>query len=824
MSRLPLKIRNIIYLDIFLFLIGIAGIYHLTEKAGFNPVTDLEISTSDNGKLIIENVVSEQLRSFFQSQDTILSVNDYAISSIDELEIVTDSKNVGTLIQVHISRSGTPIIQNITIKNFYSFSYILIAFFVGMVFLSLGLFVLIKKPDDAPANIYHWVTVLVAMIIMTTWGNYNIHPEGLGYVIRAIFNLAYALTPVLFVHFSLIFPRIIWKSYKTIIFPLYAFASFVWIWTTLSFIHAVLPVISIEKVQTYLLGFNINRWFFVGCIIWGVFNIIHSYISSIESDERRKILWLMLGLVVGPLSFIFLWQIPQALGYAALVPEEVILLIASIMPLTFAISIVQYQIMDIDFIVNRSTVYGIVVIFLLTFYALFITIAIVLVDTFTTKSSIIISAIAAIILALMFEPVRRKVQKFVDKKFFRVKYNYRLAQRKFTDEMNVSIDIKSMSIFAIEKLDELLSPQCIGILLKEENRERLKMLAFKNCDHLEDRQIYDLQEVITESSQKILSYEDQIESGIPFKSLDPIGNRSISVIIPIRTQNGSLLGLFFLGKKRSETRYGLEDIDLLKTITTQFGLSIERIRLQNKLLLKQEEAKKLSELNQLQSFFISSVSHDLQTPLTAIRMYVDFLKQRRDINESKKYEYLETISGESDRLSRLINNVLDISRIERGVKNYQFTGINLNDLIKNVMKSVQYQLRQYDFEVHMDLPEDNIHFSGDPDSLDRAITNLISNAVKYSGENKYLSIRLFSINNTIGIEVTDKGVGISPEEQEKIFEIFYRSNDKRIQEIGGAGLGLAIVDHFVKAHNGRIEIESEPGQGSRFTIWLSHQK
>jgi two-component system phosphate regulon sensor histidine kinase PhoR len=204
-------------------------------------------------------------------------------------------------------------------------------------------------------------------------------------------------------------------------------------------------------------------------------------------------------------------------------------------------------------------------------------------------------------------------------------------------------------------------------------------------------------------------------------------------------------------------------------------------------------------------------------------MYVDFLKQKKDINESKKYEYLETISGESDRLSRLINNVLDISRIERGVKNYQFTEINLNDLIKNVMKSVQYQLRQYDFEVHLDLPENDIHLSGDQDSLDRALTNLISNAVKYSGENKYLSIRLFLKENTIGIEVADKGVGISPEDQEKIFEIFYRSNDKRIQEIGGAGLGLAIVDHFVKAHKGRIEIKSEPGQGSRFTIWLSHQ-
>jgi signal transduction histidine kinase len=819
MSFLNPKIRKILFFDTFLFLVGVAGIYQLVERAGFNTTNDLNIKVTDSKKLIFEKIIDPDLNDFFTAGDTLLRVDSHEIFSVDELEILTDSKKIGETAEIQTSRPETNLTQNLSLKEFYSFSYILIAFIVGVIFFFHGLFVIIKRPLDKAARIYHWVSIGAAMIIMTTWGRYTIEPLGIGYFIRLLFHAAYAYTPILFFHFSFLFPRQKAANWKYVIIAGYLLASLLFLWTSITFLLAVLPEVSIKSIRLYLSGFNSTRWFFIIFLCSGILNLIHSFIIASETAEKKKILWLLLGMI-GPLGFVIFWQIPQVLKYSAFLPEEIIIILASVMPLTFTISIIRYHIMDIYFIVNRSTVYSIVVVFLLTIYALIIAIAMKVIDTFTTESSIITSAIAAILLALLFDPVRKLVQKFVDKKFFRVKYNYRIAQRKFLNKMHAEVDPNILALFTIDKLDELLKPHCINLLLIEEEIGRLKSYANKSCPNTNDHIINEISKQVSSSSSPLFSLPDQIEPGIAYQEVQVQGDHHISIVMPVRQQNGTLLGLLCLGKKRSETVYSLEDIDLLKTVITQLGLATERLRLQSKLLLKQEEAKKLDELNRLQSFFISSVSHDLQTPLTAINMYLDLMENKKNLTGTKKHQYFNTIRGESDRLSKLINNVLDISKIERGVKQYNFSDLNLNELIADVYKTMKYQLEQHKFKVDLEIPETTIWINGDKDSLDRALTNLISNSIKYSSKEKYLSIKLKIVDNNAIIEIADHGIGISMDDQKKIFNIFYRSQEKHIQSISGAGLGLAIVDHVMKAHKGHIDLLSNPGQGCKFTIRL----
>jgi len=823
MSFINPNIKKILFFDVVLFFIGLAGIYQLVERVGFNTANDLDLRVNDARKLVIEKIIDTKFDGIFMTGDILLEVDTHPISSIDQLEVITDSHKIAGQLEVKISRGGKIIIFKIPLKEFYSLSYILIALLVGVIFFFHGLFVLVKRPDDKAVRIYHWVSIWAAMIIMTTWGRYTIDPPGLGYFVRIIFCAAYAFTPVLFFHFSLLFPRQKWSYWKKIIIPGYVIASILFLWTSASFFLAVFPGISFNIVRIFLFGFDSTRWFFIIVLIAGVLNFVHSFIVATDAVERKKILWLLLGMI-GPLAFVILWQIPQALNYNAILSEEVIILITSIMPLTFTISIIRYHIMDIYLIVNRSTVYGIVVVFFLTLYMLIISIAMKVIDTFTTESSIITSAFAAIILALIFEPVRKRVQKIVDKKFFRVKYNYRLAQRKFLDEMNIGVDPKILALFTVDKLDELLQPHCINLLMIREENGQLESYAQKSCVLADKNYIDKLQNMTTYTSFQVFSFPDQIEPGIPYKEIDITRNHEISMVIPIRRQNGTLLGLLCLGKKRSGNFYGLEDVDLLKTVMTQLGLATERLRLQGRLLLEQEETKKLDELNKMQSFFISSVSHDLQTPLTAINMYLDLIQDKKNLTNTKRSDYLETIRGESDRLSKLINNVLDISKIERGVKNYSFSSLNLNNIIKRVFTSMEYQLSQHKFSTDITIPDKQIFVNGDENSLERALTNLISNSIKYSTKIKYFSINLSTSNTHALIEITDKGIGINSEDQKRIFDIFYRSEKKHIQSIGGAGLGLAIVDHVIKAHNGKIELESIPGYGSKFTICIPIKK
>jgi signal transduction histidine kinase len=582
---------------------------------------------------------------------------------------------------------------------------------------------------------------------------------------------------------------------------------------------AVVPELTGQYIERYILGFDSTRWFFIVFLISGLINFMHSFHAATETAEKKKLLWLLLGMI-GPLGFVILWQIPQALNYSAFLPEEAIILFASIMPLTFTISIIRYHIMDIYLIINRSTVYSIAVAFLLTIYALIIAIAMIVIDTFTTESSIITSAVAAILLALLFEPVRKQVQKLVDKKFFKVRYDYRIAQRKFLEEMKMGVDLKNLAVFTMNKLEELLQPNCINLLMIGEQGGKLTPYTKKHCMMMDEKYIEDLFNITSNSSAQLFSFPDQLEPGISFYHIQDSNDHPLSLVIPVRQQNGNLLGLLCMGKKRSGNVYSLEDTDLLKTVITQLGLAFERLRLQRRLLLKQEEAKRLEELNKLQSFFISSVSHDLQTPLTAINMYLDLLEEKKNTTDEKKLEYFHTIRGESERLSKLINNVLDISKIERGVKQYSISEISLNDLLKQVYMSMKYQLDQHKFEADIQMPDTKIIIEGDMDSLDRAFTNLISNSIKYSTTKKHLLIRLSSTENDATIEIADQGVGIDLEDQKRIFNIFYRSEEKHIQSISGAGLGLAIVDHVVKAHQGKIEVKSSPGQGSTFTIRL----
>jgi two-component system phosphate regulon sensor histidine kinase PhoR len=201
-------------------------------------------------------------------------------------------------------------------------------------------------------------------------------------------------------------------------------------------------------------------------------------------------------------------------------------------------------------------------------------------------------------------------------------------------------------------------------------------------------------------------------------------------------------------------------------------------------------------------------------------MYVEFLQTRKNLSREKVNKYLETIAGESNRLSKLINNVLDISRMERGTLKPQYEQVNVNTFLQEILNSMKYELDLHHFEVHFDQLNDDIFASIDKSLMERAVVNLISNAIKYSGQEKYLFLRIVSNKDETGIEVEDKGPGIALSEQEKIYDIFYRSTDKGIQAVGGAGLGLAIVDHTAKVHRGRIELKSERGKGSTFTLWF----
>lgn len=230
------------------------------------------------------------------------------------------------------------------------------------------------------------------------------------------------------------------------------------------------------------------------------------------------------------------------------------------------------------------------------------------------------------------------------------------------------------------------------------------------------------------------------------------------------------------------------------------------------------------ELARMKSDFVSNVSHELRTPLALIRMFAETLEMGRIREEGKKQEYYGTILRETERLTRLVNNILNFSRMEAGKKEYHFASLDLNGVVSGVLDTYHHHLQSDGFAPRIELQSGLPLIRGDAEAIAEALINLLDNAAKYSGDEKFLRVATRANDRTASIEVQDHGIGIAPEHRDKVFETFYRVSSGPVHTTKGSGLGLTLVKHIMEAHGGRVELESMPGKGSTFRLLfpLSH--
>jgi signal transduction histidine kinase len=269
--------------------------------------------------------------------------------------------------------------------------------------------------------------------------------------------------------------------------------------------------------------------------------------------------------------------------------------------------------------------------------------------------------------------------------------------------------------------------------------------------------------------------------------------------------------------------YGSQTVQELARETflrTVLVTSLVLVVLVSGLLLAVRATAREIKLAEAKSAFVSNVSHELETPLSLIRLLSETLELGRMKDEAKTQEYYRLIHSESCRLSGLINNILDFSQIERGRKEYKFVRDSVGDVVENLLDTYGQQIRSQGFELAIDIDRQLPQVVIDCDAIARAVLNLVNNAVKYSPLVKKISVRVERRGEGLAIEVADCGIGISRSDQKRIFEKFYRAGSELVHDTKGSGLGLSLVKHIVEAHRGKITVESAPGKGSVFTILL----
>jgi signal transduction histidine kinase len=225
----------------------------------------------------------------------------------------------------------------------------------------------------------------------------------------------------------------------------------------------------------------------------------------------------------------------------------------------------------------------------------------------------------------------------------------------------------------------------------------------------------------------------------------------------------------------------------------------------------------------LRSNFVASVSHELKTPLTSIRAHAETLLMGRSGSAETTSDYLRTIVSESERLTRLVDSVLDFSRIEQGRRSYQLQETSLDAVVRSAAKAMAYPLSQLGFTLTISSDGTAPIVRADPEALTQAIQNLLGNAMKYSGDARRVEMRSGTRNDEAFVDVVDHGIGIAPEDQARIFERFHRVQSIETTGIAGTGLGLTLALHVVEAHSGRIAVVSDPGRGSTFSVCIPLQ-
>jgi signal transduction histidine kinase len=222
----------------------------------------------------------------------------------------------------------------------------------------------------------------------------------------------------------------------------------------------------------------------------------------------------------------------------------------------------------------------------------------------------------------------------------------------------------------------------------------------------------------------------------------------------------------------------------------------------------------------LQSDFVSTVSHEFRTPLTTIRQLSEMLTRGRVSTDARRQEFYETLLRESDRLQRLVENLLEFGRIESRGSEYRFDLVEPEALVRSVVTEFEHDMASSGFAVDVLVKNPLAPIRADRGSLARVFWNLLDNAAKYSPEHRSASIELEQIDRQVVVRVRDRGIGIPAHEQAGIFAKFVRGAHAKVASIKGTGLGLALASRIVDAHGGRITVESAVGAGSTFTVLL----
>ena len=788
--------------------------------------------------MIITGILSDKITSApkLMKGDRLVKIGDFSIQSGRGIDFVLDISLPGDKVTLVIQRGDAIFSVSQTIIPRFTKRFIIINLLLGLLFWMVGIFVYLNKPFDKAARIFFWGFMTLSTSILCNWPGYPFDIGFIGYVQPVLYLIIYPLVPVFILYFTMIYTteqrNILNHKFIPIIIYIPCLVFIILLETS------YLPAIHLKSISyytRYIDFYNSFRVYLILYLVIGIGFFIHSYKYADTRESRDKIRWILWGMCVGVFPFLFLWTIPAVLGISPFIPEEVNYIFLMVVPLAFGFSIVQYQALDIEIVINRSIVYVIVTGIIVAIYLGLVGIIGHFLQTISPRSSYSFAIVFTLFAAVLFAPIKNRIQTFVDRTFYRVKYNYRLAIKDFGEAIGSVHDQKEISDLIVTKINNAIPIEKTVLLLPENSSRSYQIAASHGMSEDDLFEIHnELRDGITDQVDKcrttlVKPGRADLTDFPKLKKTAGLNKLGIELVIPIMLQD-KIVGILVLGKKMSGMRYSDEDIELLTRMASQGLGALEQLKIQEAIILERAEKEKLKELSDLKSEFISHVSHELRTPLTSIQWSIENLLDGIPEKPSPKInEYLQGIHDSSQHLGRMIENLLDVSRIEQDRIEIFTEKINMPEEVNKVLEILKPLADKKNIRFKTVQPE-SLWVRADRDRLRDILTNILDNAIKYSNEGDEVAVKIETKIDTkklkgegkemVSISIIDHGPGIPKEKQRAIFERFERiRTDKAVRE-KGLGLGLHIVKKLIELQGGRIWVESEVGKGSTFIFTL----
>ncbi len=748
----------------------------------------------------------------------IVRIDGYEIGAPSDLELVLAGKAIGERTTIQVRRgAGTETLRVQIIAYYSKVPFPTIYLVIGLLSFLVGFLVLLFRWEDKKARILYWLAAVFSLCVIVNGGTYCLRSGWTTYVPMVLFYLFYPLSAALLVHFSFAFLN---ESRSLVLAIVYAISLL------FGGAFTALIILSVERLSAgifrgYAALFTVFRGYLVALLLLAIFTFIRAYRRAILKESRAQIKWIFLGVVLGLGPFIFLYQLPRALGFRPLLTEDAVAVFFIFAPLGLALAILRFRFLNVEIVINRSLVYSLLTALTAGIYLFSVALFRDLPVKLFASTETAVSLGSALLAAIVFQPARGWIQGLVDKSFFRKSYDYKRAILEFNEAARAVPSPAGLVDFLAAHIQAVLPAERLSVMIGARSSGQCRLLY---PEVGEPEGCVGLLSLLPPG--RICARRESVgtEEGIDFSQEEALRARRWEIALPVPFRADRLTGYVLLGKKRSGQRFAAEDIELLQALAMDLSLNLERLRLQEEVIYERAAKEKLDELNRLKTEFVATVSHELRTPLTSIQGLSEILEAGKVTDRGAREEIHHALAAESARLSRLLHNILYFGKIEKQAKAYDLRPEDIGLLIRDLVKVFRPQLEEGGFAVELGLPLGPVLADVDRDAIGQLMVNLIDNAMKYSTSLRRIGIDLIEGPDKVEVRVRDQGIGIAPEDIERIFGSFYRGTGAAQVNPHGVGLGLKIVRHIVEAHGGEILVESRPSAGSTFRVILPRRQ